>query len=132
MCGYPISFFFFYPLILFMTSSLTWLNVSHGIHGTHVAQCESFLFMPSVTLLRCHVASPNLAMCHPTSHASKNVTSRSSWNPTKFDVVTKFLETISMEKSISSSEIYKKFRIFTEITILPLFEKIGFFSRFQR
>ena len=88
-----------------MTSSLTWLNVSHGIHATHVAQCEPFLFMPSVTLLRCHVASPYLAMCHPTSHASKNVKSRPPHNPTKFDVVAKFRETISTDKSVSSSEI---------------------------
>ena len=105
MCGYPISLFFFYSLILFMTSSLTWLNVSHGIHATHVAQCEPFLFMPSVTLLRCHVASPNLAMCHPTPHASKNVKSRPPQNLTKFDMVAKFRETISTEKFVSSFEI---------------------------
>ena len=85
--------------------SHTWLIVSHGIHATHVAQCEPFLFMPSVTLLRCHVASPNLAMCHPTPHASTNVKSRSLRNSTKFDVVAKFHETISTEKSVLSSEI---------------------------
>ena len=105
-----------------MTSSLTWLNVSHGIHATmwlnvshsflfpHMANCEPFIqvdhmALPSVTLLGCHVASPNLAMCHPTPHASKNVKSRPPQNPTKFDVVAKFLETISMEKSVSSSEV---------------------------
>ena len=109
-----------------MTSSLTWLNVSHGIHAIHVDQCEPFLFMPSVTLLRCHVASPKLAMCHSTSHASKNVKSRPPWNPTKFYVVTQFRETISTEKSVSSPLDLKKFRIFTEITIFPLFEKIEF------
>ena len=85
--------------------SHTWLIVSHGIHATHEAQCEPFLFMPSVTLLRCHVASPNLAMCHPTLHASTNVKSRPPRNSTKFDVVAKFHETISTEKSVSSSEI---------------------------
>ena len=75
-CGYHFfPSFSFISLFSLMTSSLTWLNVSHGIHATHVAQCEPFLFMPSVTLLWCHVASPNLAMCHPTSHASKNVKS---------------------------------------------------------
>ena len=105
MCGYPISFFFFYSLILFMTSSLTWLNVSHGIHAIHVAQCEPFLFMPSVTLLRCLVASSYLVICHPTSYASKNVKSRPPRNPTKFEMVTKFRETISTKKSVSSSEI---------------------------
>ena len=72
---------------------------------TYMAQCEPFLFIPSVILLRCHVASPNLAMCHPTSHASKNMKSGPPRNPTKFDVVTKFRETISMDKSVSSSEI---------------------------
>ena len=85
--------------------SHAWLIVSHGIHATHVAQCEPFLFIPSVTLLRCHVASPNLAMCHPTPHASTNVKSRPPRNSTKFDVVAKFHETISTEKSVSSSEI---------------------------
>ena len=66
MCGYPISIhFLLFHNSPFITSSLTWLNVSHGIHATHVAQCESFLFMPSVTLfevpcgipLPCHVSS---------------------------------------------------------------------------
>ena len=71
----------------------------------HMAHCEPFfqvdhLALPSVTLLWCHVASPNLAMCHPTPHASKNVKSRPPRNPTKFDVVAKFRETISTEKSV--------------------------------
>ena len=97
----------------------TWLNVSHGIHFPHMTNCEPCLFMPSVTLLWCHVASPNLAMCHPTPHASKNVKSRPPRNLTKFDVVAKFRETISMEKSVSSSEIKKNSRFSAEITILP-------------
>ena len=71
----------------------------------HMANCESFLFMPSVTLLRCLVASLYLAMCHPTPHASKNVKSRPPRNPMKFDVVAKFRETISTKKSVSLSEI---------------------------
>ena len=110
---FPYLFFLFlYDIITHMAScepwnffSHTWLIVSHGIHVTHVAQCEPFIFMPSVTLLRCHVASPYLAMCHPTPHASKNVKSRPPQNSTKFDVVAKFRETISIEKSVSSSEI---------------------------
>ena len=61
--------------------------------------------LPSVTLLGCHVASPNLAMCHPTPHASQNVKSRLPHNSTKFDVVAKFRETISTKNSVSSSEI---------------------------
>ena len=107
-----------------MTSSLTWLNVSHGIHATHVGQCESFLFMPSVTLLRCHVASPNLAMCHPTPHASKNVKSRPPRNLTKFDVVAKFQEIISTKKVRFVIRDLEKFQIFTEITILPFLRKL--------
>ena len=93
-----------------MTSSPTWFHVSHEIHFPHMANCEpSFqvdhMALPSVTLLGCHAASPNLAICHSTPHASKNVTSRLPRNPTKFDVVAKSRETISTEKSVSSSEI---------------------------
>ena len=40
---FPFSFLFFYFIILFMTSLPTWLNMSHGNHATHVAQCEPFL-----------------------------------------------------------------------------------------
>ena len=99
----PFPYFFFLFLNDIITTWLnmshgikshTWLIVSHGIHATHVAQCEPFLFMPSVTLLRCHVTSPNLAICHPTPHASTNVKSRPPRNSTKFDVVAKFREMI--------------------------------------
>ena len=76
----------------------------------HMANCEPFIqldhmALPSVTLLRCHVASPYLVMCHPTLHASKNVKSRLPQNLTKFDVVAQFRVTISTEKFILSSEI---------------------------
>ena len=76
----------------------------------HMANCELFIQvdhmdLPSVTLLRCHVASPYLVMCHPTPHASKNVKSRPPRNLTKFDVVAQFRETISTKKFVSSSEI---------------------------
>ena len=83
----------------------TWLNMGHGIQFPHMANCEPFLFMPSVTLLRCHVSSPYLAMWHPTPHVSKSMKSRPPRNSTKSDVVAKFRETISTEKSVSSSEI---------------------------
>ena len=109
---------FFHPFLLFlnptfMTSSPTWLNMSHEFLSYTWLNCEPLLFMPSVTLLwcqvspflRCHVASPYLAMCHPTPHVSKNVKSRPPQNSTKFNVVAKFRETISTEKSVSSSEI---------------------------
>ena len=76
----------------------------------HMANCEPFIQVDhmallSVTLLRCHVASPYLVMCHPTPHTSKNVKSRPPRNLTKFDVVAQFRVTISMEKFVSSSEI---------------------------
>ena len=108
LCSHQISLFI--PYFLFMTSSTTWLNVSHGIPFPHMAHCEPFfqvdhMALPSVTLLGCHGASLNLAMCHPTPHASKNVKSLPPRNSTKFDVVAKFRETISTEKSVSSSDI---------------------------
>ena len=34
---------FLISLFLFMTSSTTWLNMSHGIHFPHMANCEPFL-----------------------------------------------------------------------------------------
>ena len=76
-----------------------------------MAHCEPHLqvnhmALPSVTLLGCHVASPNYTMCqYSTLHVSKNVKSRLPGNPTKFDVVARFRETISTEESVSSSEI---------------------------
>ena len=51
---------------------------------------------------------------------------RLSRNSTKFDMVTRFRETIPTVKSVSSSEIYKNFGFFIEITILPFFRKSGF------
>ena len=93
---------------------------------THVAQCEPFLFMPSVTHLGCHVASPNLAMCHPTPHASKNVKSRPPRNPTKFDVIAKLRETISTEKSVPSFEFYKNFGFLPKLGFYPFLRKLDF------
>ena len=65
-------------------------------------------------------------MCHLTPHALKNVKSRPPRNPTKFDVVAKFRETISTEKSVSSSEILKNSGFSAEITILPFIQNLGF------
>ena len=42
-------------------------------------------------------------------------------------MVARFRETIPTVKSVSSSEIYKIFWIFTEITIFPFFRKLEFF-----
>ena len=48
----------------------------------------------------------------------------------KFDWVTRFRETISMVKSVLSTELSKIFKFPTEITFLPFFRKIKFFSGF--
>ena len=65
------------------------------------------------------------AKCHTTPHTSKNVKFRLSRNPTKFDIVVKFRETIPTVTSVSSSEIYQfsRFSQSSKITILPFFEK---------
>ena len=98
----PFSSFSFisYFFISFMTSSTQVAHCEPWDHATHVAQREPFLLCQVSRLLRCHVASPYLAMCHPTPHVSKNVKSRPPRNPTKFDVVAKFREMISTEKSV--------------------------------
>ena len=82
-------YFFFFSLFFFLVLSFplfplldTWLNVSHS------HKCTA-----------CHV------MCHPTPNASKNMKFRLSWNPTKFDGLTRFRETNSTVKSVSSSKI---------------------------
>ena len=74
------------------------------------------------------MASPYLAMCHPTPNVSKNVKSRPPRNLTKFDMVAQFRETISTEKFVSSSEIYKNSGFFYRNYDFALFEKIGIFS----
>ena len=72
------------------------------------------------------MASPNLVMCHLTPHALKNVKSRLPRNPTKFDVVSRFRETNSTEKSVSLSKIYKNSRFSADINILPFIQNHGF------
>ena len=104
-------------------NSHTWLIVSHGIHALHVAQCEPFLSMPSFTFLWCHVASPLLAMCHPTPHVSKNVKSRPPQNSTKFDVVARF-----QRRSPFRHPRFRKIPDFYRNYHFALFEKIGIFS----
>ena len=75
--------YFFIVLYFSLFSPLdTWLNVSHSYKCT-----------------TCH------AMCHPAPDVSKNVKFRLSRNPIKFDGVTRFRETNSTGKSISSSKI---------------------------
>ena len=90
----------------------------------HMAHCEPFfqvdhMALPSVTLLWCHMASPYLAMCHPTPYVSKNVKSRPPRNLTKFDVVAQFRETISTEKFVSSFEIYKNSGFLPKLRFFP-------------
>ena len=72
---------------------------------SHLFKCHVSLATPHgynacVHLLRCHVASTWSSL-----DTSKNVKSRLSWNPTKFDRVTRFRETNSTVKSVSSSKI---------------------------
>ena len=96
-------FFLHFSLIsysLFMASYNMWLNKESHLQVNHMA-------LPSVTLLGCHVASPNYIMCYLTPHALKNMKSRLPRNSMKFDVVARFREMIPTMKSISSSEIYK-------------------------
>ena len=69
-----------YFFISFMTSSTQVDHCEPWDHATHVAQCEPFLLCQVSHLLRCHVASPNLSMCHPTPHVSKNVKPRPPQN----------------------------------------------------
>ena len=102
------SIFHLYSLFLyflFMTSSTTWLHVSHGIHFQHML-IVSLSFLCQVSLFYGAMWHPPTFPCvirHP--HASKNVKSRPPWNPTKFDVVAKFRKRISTKNSVSSSEI---------------------------
>ena len=82
---YFILFFYYFFLILsfpLFPSLDTWLNVNH--------------------LHKCNIGH---VMCHPIPNTSKNLKFRLSRNPTKFDEVTRFRETNSTMKSISSSEI---------------------------
>ena len=73
------------------------------------------------------MASPNLVMCHPTPHTSKNMKSRPPQNPTKFDVVAKFRETISTRSPFRHPRS-RKISDFYQNYDLALFEKIGIFS----
>ena len=98
LCDYQFSIlfpFFFIPLYDII---IMWLIVSHTF------KCTTWLFQ--VSLSWGAMWPPlNLAMCHPTTHTSKNVKSRPPQNSTKFDVLVKFRETSSTEKSVSSSEV---------------------------
>ena len=105
-----LSLFHIYFSYFLMTSSPHGFIWGMEFLFPHMAHCEPFfhvdhMALPSVTLLWFHMASPYLAMCHPTPHASKNAKSRPPRNLTKFDVVAQFRETISTEKFVSSSEI---------------------------
>ena len=57
------------------------------------------------TWLSCHVSFSHGAMYHPTPDVSTNMKFRPSRNSTKFNWVTRFPETNSTMKSVSSSEI---------------------------
>ena len=103
--------FSYFPLLLFIL---------------FISSCNIWLNVTCVTPLGYHMASYDHATCHLTPYASKNVKFKLSWNATKFDVVSRFCETISMVKFVSSSEIYKNFGFLTRITVLPFLRKIEF------
>ena len=63
---------------------------------------------------------------HPTLGALKNVNFLLSRNSTKFDMLTRFHETILTVKSSFCIRDLEKFRISTKITILPFFRKLEF------
>ena len=54
---------------------------------------------------------------HPTPSALKNMKFRLFRNPTKFDWVTRFHETIPIVTTFSSFEIYKNYSFSTSITV---------------
>ena len=120
MSGYPFSIFFFYFIIpLFMTSSLTWLNMSHGIishtwlivsHSFN-ATCHS-LGVPGGIPNPCHVAFdiPRLEKREiPTTSESNEI--RRGYQISRDD--------FNGEVRLVFRDL-EKFRIFIEITILPL------------
>ena len=107
-----------------------------------MAQYEPFIQVPCVT---CYTTWPSYhvsisqgskwhphghAMCHPTLGASENVKFSLSRNSTKFDRVTRFCETNSTVKSVSSSEIYKIFDFQPKLPFYPYSEKLNFFPSF--
>ena len=129
----PFPYFSLISLFPFMTSCTQVVHCEPWDSFPHMANCEPFfqvnhMVLPSVTLLWCHMTSPYLAMCHPTPNASKNVKSRPPRNLTKFDVVAQFRETISTEKFVSSSEIYKNSGFLPKLRFCHFFEKIEIFS----
>ena len=99
--------------------SHTWLAMCHT-HGlpcaTHMACHVSYMHrpfpcnvthgLPCVTHMVFHVSPTWLVMCRPTP-TSKYVKFRLPRNPTKFDWVARFRETIPTVQSVSLSEILK-------------------------
>ena len=69
------------------------------------------------------------AMCHLTPVALKYVKFQLSRNPIKFDGVTRFRETNSTVKSVSSSEIKKIFGFQSKLPFYNLFQKKLNFSQ---
>ena len=124
--------FSFISKLLFMTSCTQVAHCEPWDSFPHMANCETFvqvdhMALPSVTLLEYHVASPYLAKCHSTPHSSKNVKSRLPRNPTKFDVVAKFHETVQRRSPFCHSKS-RKISDFYRNYDFTIFEKIGIFS----
>ena len=76
----------------------------------------------------------NIVLRHPNCDASKNMSTSTISDWTKFDVLVRFHETIPTVKFVSSSEIQRinfgffnrNYKFVTEITILPFFQKLEF------
>ena len=90
---FPFIFFYFY----FFSSFFSFFFVLSFSLFPPLDTC--FNMSHSHKCTTCH------AMCHPTPDVSKNVKFRLSRNPTKFDWLTRFRETNSTVKSVSSSNI---------------------------
>ena len=76
-------------------------------------------------LITCQVSRTTLG-------TSKNVKFLLSRNSTKFDVVVRFCETISIVKSVLSSVILKNSGFSTEITFYPFLENLNFLGFYNK
>ena len=108
-----IFFYFYYYYFLFLIFLFFYFIFPIISSIRHLVQCESFIQVHHMS-------------CHVIPDVSKNVKFRLSWNPMKFDGVTRFRKTNSTVKSVSSSEIYKIFGFQPKLPFYPFSEKLNF------
>ena len=112
--------------------------MTHGLPcATHMACHVSYMHrplpcnvthgLPCVTRMVFHVSPTWLAMCRLTLVTSKYVKFRLSWNPTKFDWVAIFRETIPTVQSVSSSEVLKNPNFSPDYSVKLSFCPLSFF-----